>query len=328
MKPKTLIMMGIAVVCGLAASVLAHQLLAKNRDTIRVLVAKEKMQQWDVIKDPDVKFKEEEILVNDAPKGAFTVERKEEVKGRTLRKNIEEGDKLTADDLLPKDKNSLESQLTPGKRAWAIKITQDSAVGGFVLPGSHVDVWHISREGGNRGNESKMVLENVLVRAIGMQPVRPEDRPGMIEATATLELSPDEIEELAKVQDVGHLRLSLRASGDISMSGQKLNNKKQEVVAKEVQPPPPPPEAGSDTEKPSEKPLLGGGEPETITKTMTVFNSDKWMQRVYTIDKKTGEVLSSEIRQSDMPKPPEPKTEVKTAPADTKSDKPKEESTN
>jgi pilus assembly protein CpaB len=326
MKPKTLIMMGIAVVCGLAASVLAHQLLAKNRETIRVLVAKEKMQQWDVIKDPDLKFKEEDILVNDAPKGAFTVDRKAEVKDRTLRKNIEEGDKLTADDLLPKDKNSLESQLTPGKRAWAIKITADSAVGGFVLPGSHVDVWHISREG-NRGNESKMVLENVLVRAVGMLPVRPEDRPGILDATATLELSPDEIEQLAKVQDIGHLRLSLRPFGDASMPGQKLSEKKQETVAV-VPPPPPPPEAGSDDKSDKNDKVVVNGEPETITKTMTVFNNDKWIQRVYTLDKKTGEVLSSEVRQSDMPRAPEPKPEVKTAPADTKSDKPKEESTN
>jgi Flp pilus assembly protein CpaB len=305
--------------------VLAHRLLAVNKETIKVLVAKEKMQQWDPIRDPDLKFREEEILVNDAPKGVFTVDRKAELKDRTLRKNIEEGDKLTADDLLPKDKNSLESQLTPGKRAWAIKITQDSGAGGFILPGSHVDVWHISREGGNRGNESKMVLENVLVRAIGLTPVRPEDRPGIIEPTATLELSPEEIEELAKVQDIGHLRLSLRPFGDNSTPGQKLSAKKQEVAQAVVPPPPPPPEAGSDTEKPKEAGLPI--EPETITKTMTVFNNDKWIQRVYTLDKKTGEVLSSELRQTDMPSRPEPKPEVKTAP-DTKSDKPKEESTN
>jgi len=324
MKPKTLIMMGIAVVCGLVASYLTTLLYAKNQQKVMVLVAKEKMGQWAVVKNPDEKFQEKEILVNDAPKSAITADKKSDIVNRTLRKNIEEGDVLTAEDLLPKDKTSLEAQLTPGKRAWAVKITADSAAGGFVLPGSHVDVVHVSREG-NRGSEAKLVLENVLVRAIDLLPVRPEDRPGVVGGTATLELTPEEILDLAKVQGTGSLMLSLRPYGDTGAPAKESYKKPEEVAhAPAIAPPPPPPEAEkTDGDKGEAKPQVQ--EPETYTKTMTVFNGSGWVQRVYVLDKKTNEVISSEIREKQDALKGEPKAEPKAAPAETKSE---EKSTN
>lgn len=328
MKPKTLIMMGVAIVCGLAASYLTSRIVAKNQEKVVVLVAKEKMGQWTIIKSADERFAEKEILVNDAPKSAILAAQKAEVNNRTVRRNLEENDVLTNEDLLPKDKNSLESQITPGKRAWAVKITQDSSAGGFVLPGSHVDVWHIGREG-SRGPEARLILENVLVRAVGMLPVRPEDRPGILDATATLELSPDEIEDLAKVQDSGMLRLSLRPSGDQSTPG-KERKEKVEAKGPDVAPPPPQPEGEkTETVKTDEKteatPKVEVKDPETVTKVMTVYNGQNWIQRVYVLDKKTGEIISSEVRQSDTPRV-EPKPEAK--PAADKAEKPEEKSTN
>jgi pilus assembly protein CpaB len=326
-------MFGVAVVCGLAASVMASYVIKGNTAEVTILVAKEKMQQWEVIKDPDLKFAEKQIRVQDAPKDVFTADKKNELKDRQLKRNIDEGEPLTAVDLQPKDKSSIESTLTPGKRAWSISVTPDSVAGGFVLPGSHVDVWHMAREG-NRSIEATMVLENVLVRGVGQQPVRPDDRPSMMEATVTLELDAQQIEELAKVQDAGSgkLRLSLRPAGDNTTPGKDLMAKKDAKEAKEEKvpapPPPPEPEVQALTPGTPPKPAEGPKEPETITKTITVFNGGSWVQRVYTLDAK-GNVLSSKIEQmSEAPKSSDAKLEVKPPPADNKPERTDEKANN
>jgi Flp pilus assembly protein CpaB len=220
--------------------------------------------------------------------------------------------------LLPKDKNSLESQLTPGKRAWAVKITQDSSAGGFVLPGSHVDVIHVTREG-NRGAEAKVILENVLVRAIDLLPVRPEDRPGMVGGTATLELTPEEVIELAQVHGNGYLMLSLRAYGDSEPS--KSIGRKTDVAIAEPPPPPPPP---TDKEEKVEK-AVEPAAPETTTAVVTVFNGSSWVQTEYTLNK-NGDVVSSRPLQRNESSRMDTKVEPKPAEAKDK-DKDKNEDT-
>jgi pilus assembly protein CpaB len=326
MKPKTLIMMGVAIVCGLAASYLTSKLVARNQEKVVVLVAKEKMGQWTVVKNPQDKFRSEEILVNDQPKNAITADKLDEIKNRTLRKPLEEGDRITFDDLLPKYKSSLEVTLTKGKRAVAVKISQDTTSGGFVLPGSHVDVIHVIRDN-NRGNDAKVILENILVLAIDQLPVRPEDRAGMIGSTATLELSPDEVLELAQVQNTGALMLSLRPYGDQESSKPK-EKEKEAVVIKDPPPPPPKPE------EPKEEPKVekvDEPKPETTTTVVTVFNGANWVQRVYTLNKQ-GDVISSEVRQAGerVEVKPLTKPEAKPAadPADKDKDKDKDQATN
>ena len=66
MKPKTMILMVVAVVCGLAASYMTSRLLADKTPpppaaTVTVLVAKQKINAWTPIKNPEELFVAKEV---------------------------------------------------------------------------------------------------------------------------------------------------------------------------------------------------------------------------------------------------------------------------
>ena len=67
MKPKTMILMILAIVCGLVASYMTSQLIAQNKEEVIVLKTKGKMTQWSTIRDPDTQFEEVAILKKNAP---------------------------------------------------------------------------------------------------------------------------------------------------------------------------------------------------------------------------------------------------------------------
>ncbi len=107
--------------------------------------------------------------------------------------------------------------LTPGMRAMAVPLSAESAAGGFILPGDHVDVVQ-SRQaeggGGGRNFISSTVLKNVKVLAIDQQ-TRPVDKGvAQIGATATLEIPLDQAEYLVQAKAQGELTLVLRSYAD------------------------------------------------------------------------------------------------------------------
>lgn len=322
MKPKTVIMFGVAIVCGLAASFGASYVIGQNQAQVKVLVAKEKMRQYEVIrqKELDDKFEEKSILQSQAPKDVCLAEKKAELIGRQLKKNVDENSILTLDDLA-KDKSSLEAMLKNGERAWGVRVDAETMAGGFVLPGSKVDVWHITRIG-NRDADAKVVLQDVLVVGVGQQSERPQDRGSMVESTVTLALNADQISELAKAQDggTGKIRLSLRAAGDDTKTELTSKDPADQLAKNDPPPPPPPPVADAPT------PPTPGTEPnkpveqEFETKTMTVYNSGGWVLREYKLDKKSKQVVSSRIVESVAA----PKTALDLKPEPKDSDKPKD----
>jgi ferric-dicitrate binding protein FerR (iron transport regulator)/tetratricopeptide (TPR) repeat protein len=100
----------------------------------------------------------------------------------------------------------IDGMLERGKRAMSVSITADKAVGFFIVPGSRVDVVH------TRSGQSKVILEDKLVRAIDLYTARPEDRPGMANSTATLELdNTQEVLTLAEARDRGTISLVMRS---------------------------------------------------------------------------------------------------------------------
>ncbi|HZU34997.1 MAG TPA: Flp pilus assembly protein CpaB [Gemmataceae bacterium] len=210
MKSKTTVLVVVALVCGLGAAYMTSRLIAERNETATVLVAKQKLGPWTMIKDPAAMFEEKQMPKGEAPKTA--VVRTEDLKDRILLRTLPAGQPVVAEDLQDKNKNSLETQITPGMRAIAIKTDAPSTVGGFVLPGSHVDVYYGDRIG-NR-SESRLVLQNILVRAVDLTNIRPEDKPGMVPTTVTLEVTPEQALVLVGLKDSGNLTLALRSVGD------------------------------------------------------------------------------------------------------------------
>jgi Flp pilus assembly protein CpaB len=283
MKSKTMVLMAVAVVCGLGASYMTSRLLAERNETTTVLLPKQKYTQWTHIKDPTTMFEEREIPRNEAPKTA--VAKFDDLKDRVLLRSLPEGQPVVQEDLQPKDKGSLDTQLPAGKRAVAIKVDATKSAGGFVLPGARVDVLHAWRHG--ETNEAKIILQNILVRAVDLQSVKPEDKQGVVGGTVTLEVTPQEALLLARVQDHGSLSLSLRSVGDSTeVTGQDTAT----AAAPKIAPPPPPPPLPPATQ-------VAKKEPDKIErKTLTIYNGPHWTQANFITrnGQTTTEIVSSQ----------------------------------
>ena len=121
------------------------------------------------------------------------------------------------------DSGYMAAYLEPGMRAMAIRVTVETAAGGFILPGDRVDVL-LTREttlgnmGAQEGDRSKFasstVMQNVKVLAIDQSTRAGDDEQAVIGATATLEVAPRDAESLALAKSEGELSLVLRSYAD------------------------------------------------------------------------------------------------------------------
>jgi pilus assembly protein CpaB len=216
MKTKTMILMVVAVACGLGASYMTSRLLAeRNNDTkeeekVKILVARKSIPQGTFIKNPEDWFIEKEFTLGDEPKKA--VRSFDEIKDRVLSKPLSAEQWVIADDLLRKDQVGF--QLPKGMRAIAIKVNVDTVVAGFVQPNSRVDVINTVR-GNEKESYSQTILQNMLVLAIDTIDSRDLEKKAIVSSTVTLAVNPDEAQALALAQTMGELRLSLRPQDDV-----------------------------------------------------------------------------------------------------------------
>src|SRR5437667_7784548 len=198
MKSKTLILVIVAVGCGLGASYMTSRLLAERGDNkqsdeekVKILVAKKNVPQGTFIKNAEDWFVEKEFSESDAPKKAIRTF--DDVKDRVLNKPLSAEQWVVSDDLLRKDQASL--QLPKGMRAMAIKVNVDTVVAGFVQPNSRVDVINTVK-GNDKEAYSQTILQNMLVLAIDTLDKRDPDKNAILSTTVTLAVTPEEVEML------------------------------------------------------------------------------------------------------------------------------------
>jgi pilus assembly protein CpaB len=278
MKSKTMILMVVAVVCGLSASYMTSRLLADRNEKVQVLVAKQRISAWSPIKNVEEQFELVEHAKNEVPKNALT--KYDSARDQILVKGIEKGEPLVSDNLMSKEKGGMEVLLPPGKRAVAVRTTAEAVAGGFVLPGNRVDVIHAVRRG-DKESESRVVLQNILVRAVDQQAMKPDDRPGLVPATVTMEVTPQEALVLARVKDTGTITLALRASGDDHVDA-------QDYAIATPPPPPPPIPAAKPVEapkppEPAKEEVVKAIVPETPVdrKILVIQNGSQWVRATY-----------------------------------------------
>lgn len=135
--------------------------------------------------------------------------------------------------------SALSAVIEPNKRAVTVRVNDVIGVAGFLMPGNRVDVV-AATPNGNRKYESRILLENIKVLAVDQTASPEKDKPVIVRAV-TLELSPEEAEELVKVTQEGVVQLALRNPLDDSMRPEPVpvpEPVKEEVVA-QVEPPKP-----------------------------------------------------------------------------------------
>lgn len=218
-QQRSLVVLALAIVLGLVAVYLAN-IWMNSREvqgpaapvTTKVVVARVPMDYGTEIK-PDM------VRLIDLPEDA-----------------IEQGTFASVAELLPPDKRrlalraigvnepittshvsgesgrpSLTPLLRPGMRAMAVRVSDVSGVGGFVLPGEVVDVL-ITRtpvEAPIVGDITDVLLRHVRVLATDQNAREDTERPS-VSKTVTLEVSLVDAEKLALAERVGSLSLVLR----------------------------------------------------------------------------------------------------------------------
>ena len=105
--------------------------------------------------------------------------------------------------------------LPAGMRAVSTEISPETGVGGFILPNDHVDVLLSRRDkDAEKPASSETVLSNVRVLAIDQNVEEKNGQRVVVGKTATLELSPRQVEMLGQARQMGTLSLALRSIVD------------------------------------------------------------------------------------------------------------------
>ena len=151
--------------------------------------------------------------INTVPAGAYASI--DSVAGRVTRIDVFRGEVIVPGRLAPDGVGpGLQVKITPGKRAFSLKIDDVSGISGMVQPNSRVDVLVTTRDPSTNKDVAKTFMSNMRVLSIGtISAVSADNRP--IQApTATLEVTPTEAERLMIAQGTGRIQLSLRGYGD------------------------------------------------------------------------------------------------------------------
>jgi pilus assembly protein CpaB len=114
----------------------------------------------------------------------------------------------------PGQRATLSSLVRPGMKAVTIRVNEVEGVGGFVLPGDHVDVVLTRNKSGNSPT-SEIVLQNARVLAVD-QSADERQTKATVAKSVTLELDTLEAQKIGLAASVGTLSLLLRKAGEVA----------------------------------------------------------------------------------------------------------------
>lgn len=222
MRPKSLMLLILALGCGLVAAVGINQVMANrggqrsgpSGETTPIFVALTDIGLGDPLTPEMLKL--EEWPKGKAPPGALA--RLEDIEGRRTRSRFFPGEPIIEAKLFAKgDDGAGATDLIPkGMRVVAVRV--DSVSGsGLILPGDRVDVLvHFKASHGQTGRTAtKTFLQNVRVFAVNDVYDRADNGETAITAkTISLLVSPQQAELVTLANEMGKLRLVMRSPND------------------------------------------------------------------------------------------------------------------
>lgn len=218
-KPRAVIIVGVlAVAIAAVAAYFLYSYLKLQEKKVEEAVASEKI----VVAAAEIpigstinitQLKTADWPKANVPQGAFLS--KELVVGRTAIQTFLPGDPVTEAKLIPKEGPAgiLTYKIPEGHRAMTVAVDQVAGVAGFINPGNMVDVVLIVTPPGATQTLSKIVLQNVPILAIGQIVEQKEGKPVVV-PTVTMDVTPEDAENLAIASTQGRLQLVLRRFGD------------------------------------------------------------------------------------------------------------------
>lgn len=226
MRASTIVMIGFAVVFGLLAVFIAQVWLnnqasmqamnyeanKKPQSTRTIVVAKEPLRfgtELSAAMLQEVPWPAESL-----PSGAFTAI-KDILSGgrRVVLSAIEANEPVLALKITGAGQRATLSALVkPGMKAVTIRVNDVEGVGGFVLPGDHVDVV-LTRQIDKGSATTDVVLQNTRVLAVD-QSADERTFKATVAKSVTLEVDTVEAQKVWLASSVGSLSLLLRKAGE------------------------------------------------------------------------------------------------------------------
>src|SRR5436309_1852943 len=231
MKMKSLILIFIALGCGLVATIGISQVMEKNSGggtalkMDQILVAKTNIDIGATLDANCVQL--EEWPAAKVPEGA--VRSLEEVSGKFPQARFYKGEPILLAKISEKNQSPAD-RIPDGYRTSTIKVDEDTVMEG-IGPGDRVDVMVFLRKGeGIHQTGVYPIIKNVRVFSKGAQTERTVDAKGETRSrTISLIVKPSQAQEIALASEMGRIRLALRNPKD-----DPANDKDQVVPLQEL----------------------------------------------------------------------------------------------
>lgn len=239
MRVVTIVSLGASAVLGLAALVVAKTVLPNQASAkipgvaaaqvqgVPVVVAAKDMKYGDRIAADSLKLIN--MPADMVPQGAFTtvaaVLSADKGGAPVVLTPIAAREPMLPTKLSgPGARPSVAAEIKDGMRAYTIKVSDVSGVGGHALPGDRVDVVlmrDLTPTNGNHNFVSEVVLQDVRVLAVDLNADPASEKPAT-PSTATLEVNVADSQKLAIAADLGKLSLALRRTGAAELATTSL----------------------------------------------------------------------------------------------------------
>ncbi|SEQ67050.1 pilus assembly protein CpaB [Solimonas aquatica] len=216
MLRKPLFSLGLAVVLGLIAALFAAHWIqgrakaveADLRDSVQVVVAATAI-------NPGAQLRAQDLKLAPWPRNSLpqdSLGKLEDAAGKYAAQKILPGEPVFRQRLLDKPGNALSAQIEPSKRAISVRVNDVIGVAGFLMPGCRVDVL-ATRVDNERRASTRTLLQDIKVLAVDQTAQVEKDEPVVVRAV-TLEVTPQDAEQLMGATEEGTVQLSLRNPDD------------------------------------------------------------------------------------------------------------------
>lgn len=220
MNVSRIAILGVALVAGAAAfflmigqdkGVAPVQIVEPvKEETVRVLVSARDIQRGERLKLEDTnwiswpkKAVQPTFITDDKP-GA-----REELESAVVRSLVVTGEPIVNAKVVRAGSSGLMAAiLSPGMRAVTMRVSPESASGGFILPGDKVDIVFTA---GRSGSAARVLFEDVRVLAVDTLFSENTEAAYVGGSNVTLELAPADAQTFISARENGALSLVLRS---------------------------------------------------------------------------------------------------------------------
>jgi pilus assembly protein CpaB len=218
MKTKSMVLLAMALGCGLVAMLGVQQILSgehKTRDTVPVLVAKQEIGMGKKLDPSQVAF--EDWPRENVPAGAVT--NAAQYEERALKVHAYPGDVILQAKLGAKGEYGASTSIRPGMRVVTVPVNMTSVHSGMIRPGDRVDVlctYVNRRPGSGEFSRTKTVLEYIEVFAIdrNREGEGSESGKGAKAENLSVLVTPEQAHVLMLASSKGKLQMALRNMED------------------------------------------------------------------------------------------------------------------